>query len=103
MRLVCTGLHSGTLAASGSFVQVEPSTFVVSAVTQSQDGGGWLVRGYNITGEANRVTLKPWKPFKKVEQVNLAEEKQTTLKTNRDGRVSISVRGHEIVTVRFRD
>ena len=37
--------------------------------------GGWLVRGYNITGESINVTLKPWKTFKQAEQVNLAEEK----------------------------
>jgi alpha-mannosidase len=103
MRLVCTGLHSGTLPVSGSFVQVEPATFVVSAVKQSEAGDGWLVRGYNITGEALRVTLKPWKPFKKVEQVNLAEEEQVSLKPEKNGRVTIPVRGHEIVSVLFRN
>jgi alpha-mannosidase len=103
MRLVCTGLHSGTLPVSDSFVQVEPATFVVSAVKQSEAGNGWLVRGYNITGEALRVTLEPWKPFKKVEQVNLAEEKQSSLKPDKNGRVTIPVGGHEIVSVLFRN
>ncbi|MCX6039315.1 MAG: hypothetical protein NTW99_15815, partial [Chloroflexi bacterium] len=32
MRLACTGLHTGTLPVSGSFVKVEPAAFVVSAV-----------------------------------------------------------------------
>jgi len=103
MRLACTGLHGGTLPASGSFVKVEPATFVISAVKQSEDGDGWLVRGYNITSEAIRVTLKPWKPFKKVEQVNLAEEKQTALKHDKDGRVTVPVRGHEIVSLLFKN
>jgi alpha-mannosidase len=101
MRLVCTGLHSGTLPVSGSLVKVEPATFVVSAIKQSEDGGGWLVRGYNITGGSINVTLKPWKLFNKVEQVNLAEEKQTALKPDKDGCVTILVRGHEIVSVLF--
>jgi alpha-mannosidase len=103
MRLACTDLHSGPLPVSGSFVKVEPATFVVSAVKQSESGGDWLVRGYNITGEAIRVTLKPWKPFKKVEQVNLAEEKQATLKPDKDGRITLPVRGHEIVSVLFQN
>jgi len=103
MRLACTGLHSGPLPVSGSFVKVEPATFVVSAVKQSESGGGWLVRGYNITGEPIRVTLKPWKLFNKVEQVNLAEEKQATLKPDKDGRVILPVRGHEIVSVLFQN
>jgi alpha-mannosidase len=95
-------LHGGTLPASGSFVKVEPATFVVTAIKQSEEGNGWLVRGYNITGEAIHVTLKPCKRFKKVEQVNLAEEKLATLKPDKDGRVFIPVRGHEIVSVLFR-
>ena len=103
MRLACTSLHGGTLPVSGSFVKVEPATFVISAIKQSEDGDGLLVRGYNITGEAIRVTLKPWKLFKKVGQVNLAEEKQTALKPDKDGRVIIPVRGHEIVSVLFQN
>ncbi len=101
MRLACTGLHGGTLPVSGSFVKVEPAPFVVSTVKQSEAGGGWLVRGYNLTGEAIRVTLKPWRPFKKVEQVNLAEEKQAALKPDKDGLVTVAARGHEIVSVLF--
>ncbi len=101
MRLACTGLHGGTLPVSGSFVKVEPAAFVVSTVKQSEAGGGWLVRGYNLTGEVIRVTLKPWRPFKKVEQVNLAEEKQTALKPDKDGLVTVAARGHEIVSVLF--
>jgi alpha-mannosidase len=102
MRLIRTGLHPGSLPFSGSFVQVEPAVFVVSAVKQSEDGDGWLVRGYNITGEAIRVTLKPWKQFRKVELVNLAEKKQASLKPDKDGYISIPVKGYEIITVLFR-
>ncbi|HEX7619718.1 MAG TPA: glycosyl hydrolase-related protein [Anaerolineales bacterium] len=102
MRLIRTGLHPGSLPVSGSFVQVEPAAFVVSAVKQSEDGNGWLVRGYNITGEAIRVTLKPWKQFRKVELVNLAEKKQASLKPDKDGCIPIPVKGYEIITVLFR-
>jgi hypothetical protein len=49
------------------------------------------------------VTFKPWKPFKKVEQVNLAEEKQATLKPDLEGQVTLPVRGHEIISVIFRN
>jgi hypothetical protein len=103
MRLVCTGLHGGTLPSYGSFVTVEPATFVVSTIKQSEDENGWLVRGYNITGEAIRVTIMPWKVFRGVDQVNLAEEKQTTLDPDKDGRVTILARGHEIVSILFKN
>jgi mannosylglycerate hydrolase len=103
MRIACTGLHGGNLPSSGSFVKVEPTTFVVSSVKQCEDGDGWLVRGYNITSEAIRVIIKPWKLYKSVEHVNLAEEKQTSLKPDKDGSVSFPVRGHEIVSVLFQN
>jgi alpha-mannosidase len=103
LRFACTGLHPGTLPVSCSFLKVEPPTFVVSAIKQSEDGGAWLVRGYNITGEVIRVTLKPWKLFRKVNQVSMAEESKSTLKPDKDGRVTVQVRGHEIVSILFQN
>ncbi len=103
MRLTRTGIHPGILPVSGSFVKVEPAAFVVSAVVQSESGHGWLLRGYNLTAEAISVTLKPWKLFKNVEKVNLAEEKQSALKSAENGSITLPVRGHEIVTVLFRN
>jgi mannosylglycerate hydrolase len=83
------------------FSETSPGTFVVSAVKQSEDGRGWLVRGYNITGEAILIMLKPWKPFKKVGLVNLAEKRQSMLESGESGRVTLPVGGHKIVTVLF--
>jgi alpha-mannosidase len=103
MRGISTGIHAGSLPSSGSFLEVEPGTFIVSSVKQSEDGRGWLVRGYNITAEALQVMMKPWKPYKNVEQVNLAEEKLSTLKPDEGGAVSIPARGHEIISVLFRE
>jgi alpha-mannosidase len=101
LRAVITDLHVGDLPPAGSFVETTPETFVVSAVKSSEDGRGWLVRGYNITGKTINVTLKPWKPFTKVELVNLAEEKQAALQPDETGCVTIPVRGHAIVSVLF--
>jgi len=103
MRVVNTGLHSGTLNFCASFIEVEPAAFIISAVKQAEDGNGWLVRGYNITGEDIQVTLKPWKPFKNVEQVNLAEAIIARLQADNSGRVTLPIRGHEIVSVLFQD
>jgi alpha-mannosidase len=103
MRVVSSGLHAGRLPARGSFVAVEPAAFRVSAVKQTENGTGWLVRGYNLTGDNIQVTLKPWKPFKKVEKISLAEIKTTPLKAERNGKVTLPVRGHEIVSVLFQE
>ena len=103
MRGISTGIHTGNLPATGSFLEVGPETFIVSAVKQSEDGRAWLVRGYNLSGEAINVTMKPWKFYKIVEQVNLAEEKLGALKPDNEGRITLPARGHEIITVLFRE
>ena len=115
LRAVSTNLHDGLLPASGSFVEVSPPEFVISAVKEAEacpegqgDGHGWIVRGYNITGEDIQVTLKPWRKFRKVARVNLAEKPvgagvHPLLRATRDGSVTLVVRGHEIATVMFRD
>ncbi len=103
MRLARTGLHAGSLPVTGSFVTVSPADFVVSTIVQSRSADGWILRGCNLSSEPIQVTLKPFRFFKKVEKVNLAEEKQASLKSAEDGSITFPVRGHEIMTVLFRN
>jgi len=102
LRGESTGLHEGPLPASGSFVEVLPSTFAVSAIKEAEDGRGWLVRGVNLLDEPLQVTIKPGYKFKKADRVNLAEQKIGSLKPTTDGQVVLTVRGHEIATILFR-
>jgi len=103
LRAVSTGLHDGTLPASGSFVEVSPHEFVISAVKEAEDGKGWLVRGYNTSGKEINVTLKSWRKCRRVARVNLAEEKMSALRPASDGRVEFTARAHEIVTIMWND
>jgi alpha-mannosidase len=103
MRMVGTNLHPGILPASCSFIRVEPSTFIVSAIKQCENEKGWLVRGYNITGEDIQVSFRPWKSFRQALKVNLAEDKQDVLKPDKEGSFLVKVRGHEIVGISFQD
>ena len=101
LRARSADLHDGSLPASQSLAAVTPRNFLISAVKEDKFARGWIVRGYNISGESINVTVKPWRPFKRAEQVNLAEEKQATLKPASDGSVTFVARGHEIVTIMF--
>ncbi|MDO9130457.1 MAG: glycoside hydrolase family 38 C-terminal domain-containing protein [Anaerolineales bacterium] len=103
MRAVSTGLHDGQLPVSGSFVSVEPREFVISAIKESDAGKGWIVRGYNVTDKEITITLTPWRKFKHIELVNLAEERLATLKPDADGSVSLTAGKHKILTVLFRE
>jgi mannosylglycerate hydrolase len=101
LRLIPTGLHVGTFTATGSFLMIEPATFVVSAVKQCENGSGWILRGYNITGETIHVSIKLWKTFTKVMQINLAEEELSILKPDKEGRITIPVEAKKILSLSF--
>ncbi len=101
LRAVFSDLHTGALPPSGSFVAVSPRGFLVSAVKESEDGGGWLVRGWNASGREVQATLRPWHAVKKAERVNLAEETLHTIRPEKDGTVTAMLKGFEILSLRF--
>lgn len=103
LRAIFTDLHAGNLPPQGSFVEVTPAGFLVSAIKESEDGRGWIVRGWNVSGREARITLRPWKPFKRAEAVNLAEGSFQTLKPEKDGAVTGMVGGFKIFSVRLQD
>jgi alpha-mannosidase len=103
LRAIETGIHAGDIHAQGAFISSSPDEFVVSAVKATDNGKGWLVRGYNISSETIQCRLKPLRRFAHAAQVNLAEEEILPKKIDDDGNVAICVAGHEIVSVLFSD
>ena len=103
LRAVETAIHPGEIPASGSFLSTSPGEFVVSAVKETEDGTGWLVRGHNNSSEPITLRVQPLRRFTRAAQVNLAEDVVTPLTVARNGSVTVQVGGHEIVTVRFSD
>jgi alpha-mannosidase len=101
LRAIPTALHAGELPAGGSFIACSPQEFVLSAVKEAEDGSGWVVRGYNLTGSPLEVTLHPWRRFARIWLANLAEERVNPLVVEEDGSVHFTARGHEVVTVRM--
>ena len=101
LRAVTTTIHPGELAGKGSFILHSPEEFVISAIKESEDGNGWIVRGCNISPETIQLNLKSLRKFPNVMQVNLAEEPIATLKPKEDGSIMIYVSGHEIVCIMF--
>jgi alpha-mannosidase len=101
LRALSTTPHEGTLPAQGSFIQVEPKEFIVSAVKTAEDGRGWLVRGYNISNQPAAVKLKTLHPPPTVERVNLAEERLGNITPPTDLEISLDAGAHEVVSVLF--
>jgi alpha-mannosidase len=101
LRAMASGLHTGELPASGSFITHAPPEFAISALKAAEDGSGWVVRGCNPTGEPLAVQLSPHLPYAAAWRVNLAEERLAPLARGEDGTMRFTVRGCEVVTVRF--
>jgi alpha-mannosidase len=102
LRALEEGAHKGILPSEGSFMEVTPLAFEISAVKLAADGRGILVRGWNATDETIRVRVRPWRVFAHAEQANLAEERTGALRIGHGGGVTFAVRGHEIRSVIFR-
>jgi alpha-mannosidase len=101
LRAVDVPPHAGELPAAASLLRVQPAAFVLSTVKPTEDGVGVIVRGYNITGAPIRATLSPLHRFTHATRVRLDEEEVEDLELAEDGSVTLEVRGHKIVTVRF--
>ncbi len=96
-----TSVHSGPLPPQLSFVQIEPASLVVSAIKQTEDGEGLIVRCYNIAAEEVTGRLKVYQPFARAVLVNLNEGEMEELKSNERGEVELPVRGKQMVTVKM--
>lgn len=103
LRVVSTHLHRGMLPGTGSFVTVDHPSFLVSAVKETDDGRGWLVRGYNVGDEEIEVTITPWRKFGKSVRVNMAEQTISPLEIGRNGEITVSVHCHEVASVMFEE
>jgi alpha-mannosidase len=101
LRAIETGIHPGEIPAQGSFVSSSPEAFIISAVKATENGKGWLVRGYNISSDTIQLGLKPLRRFLHASLVNLAEEELSQLPIANDGSVTISAAGYKIVSVMF--
>jgi len=101
LRAAATHLHTGRLPAKSSFLLIDCEDFVLSAAKISEDGEGWILRGYNVSSNPINVCIKPMADFSRAAKASLAEEIQDFLPIRIDNSVTVSARAHEIITVKF--
>ena len=91
----------GRIEGKGSLLRLDSSAFQVSAIKRAEDGDGVIVRIYNTTDDeaATAVDLTPLQGD--VSMVNLNEEHIADV-PRVSGRILISARRNEIVSLRFR-
>lgn len=101
LQAVDVNLHHGILPPKGSFLQVTPGEFLVSAIKEAGNGKGWVARGYNLGGKKLQVMLKTGLPAKAAAPVNLLEQRSKNIRPTKGGKVTLPINGHEIVSVLF--
>jgi alpha-mannosidase len=102
LRAVSTTTHEGTLPSGTSFVEVEPESLIVTALKESEEGGGLIVRFWNTGGTACEAAVQFWQRPASVSRCNLGERVLGPLEVDAEGRVHVPARGREIVTLMAR-
>lgn len=93
--------NQGTLQTPTSMVSIEPASFLVTAIKESEDETGWIVRGANLSDETIELKLKPHMLAKSAALVNLDESLLAELPLTEAG-VTTPVKSKQIVSVLFR-
>ena len=100
LRGVTSTAGKGELPPRAGLLSVAPSALVLSALRAAEDGQSLIVRLYNIASQPTSGEMRLEEPYDDVEVVNLNEEPLGPAKVE-DGRVRLSLKPNEIVTLRF--
>ncbi|MEZ4646574.1 MAG: glycoside hydrolase family 38 C-terminal domain-containing protein, partial [Chloroflexota bacterium] len=104
-RAVQTNAHPGRLPVEYSFLgwanEEPPGGLKLSALKQSEEGDGLIVRLYNALDEPVKARLRVAGHIVEAWQTNLAEEIQTVLPVD-EGTIPVQARGKEIITIKVK-
>lgn len=92
----------GGLPLSASIVSANNPAFIISGVkTAEADPGGVIIRGYNLTNDEQSVELAVGFAFEDAYFARMDESifDEMMPEVDNDGRLNLTVRGHEIVTL----
>jgi alpha-mannosidase len=100
LRTVVMPQQKGQLPASGSFFSIDRPGVVIEAVKNAEDGSGVIVRMYEAYGTRGKFSLTTSLPFGKVSEVDLLE-RETRFVALKNGKVSLTIKPFEIITLKF--
>ncbi|MEL7643699.1 MAG: glycosyl hydrolase-related protein, partial [bacterium] len=86
--------------SSGSFLDIHPDSFQVTAIKPAEDRTGWIVRGFNLLDVPLQCTLQFRVPVDKVFFANLAEEILEPVDLDTEGKASFTAPAHKIITLK---
>jgi len=101
LRATVAHLGHGALRPHPGSVEVPPSSLAVRATKAADKGHGLVLRVYNVADHDVSAEVRLYGPLSKATVANLNEQEQEEPVINPRGKVSLPVRGNEIVTLRF--
>jgi alpha-mannosidase len=85
-----------------SFISVDKSELVISALKRSIDEISLVVRFFNIGPETISTQIKTYRPIEQAWIVNLNEERQESITPLDDHTFEVQVRCHQIITIELK-
>jgi alpha-mannosidase len=82
-----------------SFLTVDKSELVISALKRSCHDQNLIVRLYNISPETVTARIKTSKPIEEAWFVNLNEQRQEQIQLLDESTINLQTRGHQIITL----
>ncbi len=101
LRAVVADPHDGPLPAAKSFVEVSPTSVVVSAIKLAEEGDGLIVRLWNVAPAPVEARLRLNLPFRRAFLTDLNERPGEELSPDADNAVRLHLRPRQVQTVRF--
>ncbi len=89
----------GTLPPESSFVSIDPSSVLISAIKRSESGEGIVVRFYNLASRKVRATVRFFRPITQAHLTRLDETRLKPLKVLAGNSVAVPVGAKGIVTL----
>jgi alpha-mannosidase len=96
---VLTSQHSALLPREMSFMRIEGSNMVVTALKKADDEKGFIIRVYEAEGKQRSFTIEFYREIKECWETNLIEENTKALTFYRKS-AELTTLPHEIKTVR---
>jgi alpha-mannosidase len=101
LRAMQVEAHEGALPPSHSFVSVDGTHVVLTALKKAEDGNALIARFYEWAGESDDVTLNVPPGATSAKIVNLMEKPEGAALTVVDDKVRVPVTPYQIQTVRI--
>jgi alpha-mannosidase len=93
--------HEGSLPASYSFVTIEPSNVILTAIKKAEDDNSVVFRFFEFEGKDSPVRLRLPETANSAAETNLMEKEEKTLALGAGGReITTSIGHYEIKTVK---